>query len=176
MNFTHRSEFFFGVVRICNDRVSAAQLWAELCSALPVHIQMSPRAVNAKTNGQGLPILLVKSELRIEATLTPNTPNLDPTLTPNTPNYSDEPGGSNIIPPPGRLRPFRRLRRSREVGLYARALTKEIRRMYVHHVRNPPTHRFESLIKEVWCLILIFNQIAVDKQCCCSEFSEEHLT
>ena len=39
----------------------------------------------------------VKSELRIEATLTPNTPNLDPTLTPNTPNYSDEPGGSNII-------------------------------------------------------------------------------
>ena len=97
LNFTHRSEFFFGVVRICNDRVSAAQLWAELCSALPVHIQMSPGAVNAKTNGQGLPILLVKSELRIEATLTPNTPNLDPTLTPNTPNYSDEPGGSNII-------------------------------------------------------------------------------
>ena len=42
-------------------------------------------------------MLLVKSELRIEATLTPNTPNLDPTLTPSTPNCSDEPGGSNIL-------------------------------------------------------------------------------
>ena len=30
---------------------------------------MSSRAVNAKTNGQGLPILLVKSELRTEATI-----------------------------------------------------------------------------------------------------------
>ena len=47
---------------------------------------------------QGLPILLVKSELRTEPTLTPNTPNLDPTLTPNKPICSDDHfGGSNII-------------------------------------------------------------------------------
>ena len=46
---------------------------------------------------QGLPILLVKSELRTEPTLTTNTPNLDPTLTPNKPICSDDQGGSNII-------------------------------------------------------------------------------
>ena len=44
---------------------------------------------------QGLPILLVKSELKTEPTLTPNQPNLEPTLTPNQPNCSEEPGGSN---------------------------------------------------------------------------------
>ena len=42
---------------------------------------------------QGPPILLVKSELRTEPTLTTNQPNLEPTLTPNQPNCSEEPGG-----------------------------------------------------------------------------------
>ena len=60
-----------------------------------IGIQKSHHSVNAKKSIQGLPILLVKSELKTEETLTTNQPNLEPTLTPNQSNCSEEHGGSN---------------------------------------------------------------------------------
>ena len=59
------------------------------------YVQKSQHSVNAKKSNPGLPILLVKSELRTEPTLTMNQPNLEPTLTPNQPKCSEEHGGSN---------------------------------------------------------------------------------
>jgi hypothetical protein len=85
-----------------------------------------------------------------------------------------------IIPPPGRLRPLRRLRRSRGGGLYAKAQSKKVGRMYVHHVRKPT---YTGLSRALWWMKQssnIFNlelhQQSSWRSSCCSENTKRSTT